>query len=76
MILKRLSAYIEIHQRVEESLLLKEFRLNDRGLGPFIDMLIKSGHVQKTVVGRGQKLAPQVFYSWQQMKVIPMTTMI
>lgn len=76
MILKRISTYIETHQRVAESALLKEFRLNERGLAPFVEMLIRNGNVQKTVVGRGDKLTAQVFYSWQTLKVIPMTTVL
>ncbi|TEW54902.1 hypothetical protein E2R68_06965 [Psychromonas sp. RZ22] len=76
MILKRLSTYIETHQRVEESILLKTFRLQKSGLAPMVEILIRSGHVQKTVNGRGERLAPQVFYSWQKTQVIPMTTVI
>ena len=76
MILKKLSDYIKTHQRVEERTLLKAFRLNERGLATFVERLVRAGHVQKTVVGRGEKLTPHVFYSWQQSKVIPMTTLL
>lgn len=76
MILKRLSTYIQMHERVEESAILKEFRLNERGLAPFVETLIRTGNVQKTVVSRGDKLSAHVFYSWKALKVIPMTTIL
>ncbi|MDA7747061.1 FeoC-like transcriptional regulator [Psychromonas sp.] len=76
MILKRLSAYIELHQRVEESALLKEFRLHKNGLAPMIEILIASGHIQKTVNNRGERLPAQVFYSWHEKQLIPMTTLL
>ena len=76
MILKRLSEYIQIQQRVEEGVLLKKFRLSSNGLTPFIEVLIRSGHVQKTINNRGDKLAAQVFYSWSHLKVIPTITVI
>lgn len=76
MILQRLSTYIKKLQRVEESQLLKAFRLNKNGLAPMIEILIRTGHVQKTVNRRGDTLSAQVFYSWQEHKLIPMTTII
>lgn len=76
MILKRLSEYIQTQQRVEEGVLLRKFRLSSNGLAPLIEVLIRSGNVQKTVNNRGDKLVAQVFYSWRSLKVIPMITVI
>jgi hypothetical protein len=76
MILKELSSYIQNHQRVEESVLLKHFRLQKSGLAPLIEILIRTGHVQKTVNNRGEHLPAQSFYSWRDVAVIPMTTLI
>jgi len=76
MILKRLSSYIQTEERVEESKLLKKFRLTKNGLAPFIEVLIRNGHIQKTINKRGETLTAQVFYSWKVEKVIPMTTLL
>lgn len=76
MILKRLSDYIETQQRVEEGTLLKHFRLQRNGLAPMIEILIRAGHIQKTINQRGDKLPPQVFYSWHKQQVIPITTLL
>ena len=76
MVLQRLSTYIKSQQRVEESALLKAFHLKANGLAPMIEILIRNGHVQKTINNRGDKLPAQVFYTWQERKVIPMTTML
>lgn len=76
MILKRLSSFIETRQRVDESVLLKEFKLHQNGLAPMIEILIRSGHVQKIVNKRGQNLPAQIFYSWHKTKVIPITTVL
>jgi len=76
MILKKISDYIQVHQRVDESALLKHFRLNKNGLEPMIDILIRNGHIQRTISRRGEKLPAQVFYSWQETTVIPMTTVL
>lgn len=76
MILKRLSTYIKTQQRIEESALLKAFHLQPNGLAPMIEILIRSGHVQKTINNRGERLPAQVFYSWQEHKVIPMVTLL
>ena len=76
MILKRLSEYIQTQQRVEEGVLLRKFRLSSNGLDPLIEVLIRSGNIQKTVNNRGDKLAAQVFYSWRSLKVIPIITVI
>jgi len=76
MVLQRLSTYIKTQQRVEESALLKAFHLKANGLAPMIEILIRNGHVQKTINNRGDKLPVQVFYTWQERKVIPMTTML
>jgi len=74
VILKSLSIYIQTQQRVDETTLLKHFHLKPNGLAPMVEMLIRSGHVQKTISGRGKRLSAQIFYSWQGNKVIPMTT--
>tara|TARA_R110001583_G_scaffold34784_3_gene116405 strand:- start:1974 stop:2204 length:231 start_codon:yes stop_codon:yes gene_type:complete len=76
MILKRLSSVIETRQRVDENALLKEFKLHQNGLAPMIEILIRSGHVQKIVNKRGKSLPVQVFYSWHKTKVIPITTLL
>ncbi|WP_160061035.1 FeoC-like transcriptional regulator [Psychromonas sp. L1A2] len=76
MILKRLSAYIQKQQHVDEATVLKQFHLKQNGLAPMIEILIRSGHVQKTVSSRGDRLTAQVFYSWQENQVIPMTTLL
>lgn len=76
MVLQRLSTYIKTQQRVEESALLKAFHLKANGLAPMIEILIRNGHVQKTINDRGNTLPAQVFYTWQDRKVIPMTTML
>ena len=76
MILKRLSNFIETRHRVDERALLKEFKLHKNGLAPMIEILIRSGHVQKTVNKRGENLPAQIFYSWYKTKVIPMTTVL
>jgi hypothetical protein len=76
MVLQRLSTYIKKQQRVEEGTLLKAFRLTSSGLAPMIEILIRNGHVQKTINNRGATLPAQVFYSWQERKVIPMTTVL
>jgi hypothetical protein len=76
MVLQRLSTYIKTQQRVEETTLLKAFHLKANGLAPMIEILIRNGHVQKTINNRGNKLPAQVFYTWQERKVIPMTTML
>ena len=76
MILKRLSTYIQTQQRVDEITLLTHFHLKQNGLAPMIEMLIRSGHVQKTVSSRGDRLPALVFYSWQQNQVIPMTVLL
>ncbi|TEW51319.1 FeoC-like transcriptional regulator [Psychromonas algicola] len=76
MILKALSDYIQTQQRVEEKDLLKHFRLKQSGLAPMIEILIAHGHIQKTINNRGENLPAQVFYSWKEVKVIPMTAVI
>jgi len=76
MILEALSHYIQTQQRVEESALLKKFRLSQHGLAPMIEVLIRTGHVQKTVNRRGDRLIPKVFYSWHNVAVIPTTTIL
>ncbi|WP_137297326.1 FeoC-like transcriptional regulator [Psychromonas sp. SP041] len=76
MILKRLSTYIKTQQRVDEVTLLKHFHLKQNGLAPMIEILIGSGHVQKTVSRRGEQLSAHVFYSWQENQVIPMTVLL
>lgn len=76
MILKDLLTYIESKQRVAEVDLLKHFHLHRKGLGPMIEILIKTGHIQKTVNNRGTALPVQIFYSWQPVKVIPMVTLL
>jgi len=76
MILQRITAYIKFHQRVEETLLLKEFHLHKSGLAPMMDVLIKTGKIQKTINTRGAKLSAQIFYTWQTRQVIPMTTLL
>lgn len=76
MILKRLSAYIQAHQRVEESVLLKNFRMNKKRAAPFIEMLIRSGHIQKTVNRHGKLLLAKNVYSWRDVKGIPVTILI
>jgi len=76
MILKALSDYIQVEQRIDEKDLLKHFRLQQNGLAPMIEILIAHGHIQKTINKRGEKLPVQVFYSWKEVKVIPMTTVI
>ena len=76
MILKKISDYIQTQQRVEESVLLKHFRLQKNGLAPMMELLFTYGHVQRTINKRGNTLPPQVFYSWQESEVIPMTTVL
>ena len=76
MILKNLSDYIQVQQRIEERDLLKHFRLTQSGLAPMIEILIAHGHIQKTINKRGEHLPALVFYSWKETKVIPMTAVL
>lgn len=76
MILKALSDYIQTQQRIEERDLLKHFRLKQNGFAPMIEILIGYGHIQKTINKRGDNIPAQVFYSWKETKVIPMTTVL
>jgi len=74
MILTELLVYIETKQRVEETELLSYFHLQENGLAPMIERLMKTGHIQKTINSRGPSLPAKIFYSWQQNKVIPMVS--
>ena len=76
MILNALSKYIKNKQRVDENDLLKHFHLHANGLAPMMNILINHGHIQKTINGRGERLSVQVFYSWKEIKVIPMITLL
>lgn len=76
MILKALSNYIQRQQRVEERDLLKYFHLKESGLAPMIEILIGYGHIQKTINKRGKHMPALIFYSWKDIKVIPMTTVL
>jgi len=76
MILTALSDYIKDKQRVEESVLLVHFHLQKTGLAPMMEILIRHGHIQKTVHQRGEKLPPQVFYRWHASKMIAMTCIV
>lgn len=76
MILKQIADFIKQKQRVEEKILLKHFRLTEQGLAPFMDKLIKTGFIQKTVNQRGASLSAQVFYSWRDNSGIPLTTVL
>ena len=41
-----------------------------------IEILIAHGHIQKTINKRGDNIPAQVFYSWKETKVIPMTAVL
>ena len=68
--------YIKTHQYVAENALLSAFHISREGIAPMLAVLIRHGHVQKIVNGRGDKLSAQVFYTWQENKVIPILTIL
>ena len=76
MILHAISDYIKNAQRVEEGKLLQHFHLRQEGLAPLMAVLLKRGKIQKTINTRGEKLAPEIYYSWSEKQQIPMMTVV
>lgn len=76
MILLDISNYIEEQGRIEEVKLLKQFHLTSEGLEPMMAVLLKRGKIHKTINQRGNRLSPEVFYSWTETAQIPTLTVI
>lgn len=76
MILSAISDYIKNAGRVEETQLLKHFHLRKEGLSPMMAVLLKRGRIQKTINKRGEKLKPEIYYSWSEKQQIPMLTVV
>jgi hypothetical protein len=76
MILQEISAYVKEAGRIEEKKLLKHFRLSSEGLAPMMSVLLKRGKIQKTIILRGEKLSPEIYYSWTETAQIPTLTVI
>lgn len=76
MILQSLNDYIKEAKRVEESRLLSHFHLSQEGIAPMMAVLLKRGYIQKTIIQRGSKLPPEIFYSYVQVAQIPTLTVI
>ncbi len=76
MILQSLNDYIKAQQRVEESVLLKHFRLTESALQPMIALLIKRGKIHKTINERGDALPPEIFYSYSDSVQIPALSVV
>ena len=76
MILQAISEYIKNAQRVEEGKLLKHFHLRQEGLAPMMAVLLKRGKIRKTINSRGDKLPPEIYYSWSENQQIPMMTVV
>ena len=76
MILSTISEYVKNAGRVEEKQLLKHFHLRAEGLAPMMAVLLKRGKIQKTINQRGEKLPPEIYYSWSEKQQIPMLTVV
>lgn len=76
MILQKISAYVQQAGRIEEKKLLTHFNLSSQGLAPMMAVLLKRGQIQKTVNQRGDKLPPEIFYSWCAVAQIPTVTVV
>lgn len=76
MILSAISEYVKKAGRIEEKQLLKEFHLRKEGLSPMMAVLLKRGKIQKTIKLRGEKLDPEIYYTWSEKQQIPTVTVI
>jgi hypothetical protein len=76
MILQEISDYVKEAGRIEEKKLLKHFHLSSEGLEPMMSVLLKRGKIQKTIIQRGERLPPEIFYSWTETAQIPTLTVI
>ena len=76
MILQEISAYVKKAGRIEEKKLLKHFHLSREGLDPMMAVLLKRGKIQKTINQRGDRLPPEIYYSWTETAQIPTLTVI
>lgn len=76
MILSAISEYVKNAGRVEEKQLLKHFHIRTEGLSPMMAVLLKRGKIQKTINKRGEKLNPEIYYSWSEKQQIPMLTVV
>jgi len=76
MILQKISDYVKQAGRIEEKKLLSHFNLSREGLAPMMAVLLKRGKIQKTVNQRGEKLPPEIFYSWCAIAQIPTVTVV
>ncbi|MFT6926323.1 MAG: hypothetical protein ACJAZP_001933 [Psychromonas sp.] len=76
MILSTIAEYVKNAGRVEEKQLLKHFHLRVEGLSPMMAVLLKRGKIQKTINQRGEKLPPEIYYSWSEKQQIPMLTVV
>ncbi len=76
MILQSITDYVKQAGRIEEKKLLKHFHLSCEGLAPMMAVLLKRGKIQKTVNQRGDKLPPEIFYSWSEIAQIPTLTVV
>ncbi|HEY5716060.1 MAG TPA: FeoC-like transcriptional regulator [Psychromonas sp.] len=76
MILYSIIDYIKNAGRVEEGKLLKHFHISQQGLEPMMAVLLKRGKIKKTINNRGEKLPPEIYYSWSEKQQIPILTVV
>ncbi|MCG6200909.1 FeoC-like transcriptional regulator [Psychromonas antarctica] len=76
MILQAISDYVKQAGRIEEKKLLKHFHLSSEGLMPMMAVLLKRGKIHKTINQRGDKLPPEIYYSWTETVQIPAVSVV
>ena len=76
MILQEISDYVKEAGRIEEKKLLKHFHLSSEGLEPMMAVLLKRGIIQKIINQRGNRLPPEIYYSWTETAQIPTLTVV